>query len=65
MTHELMIQSGFRSIVKQKASDVFFLVTEENSVKKYRVLPRGFVIRAEPSRSVQLLLGRHKESVFQ
>ena len=48
MPHPVMIKSTFKSIVKQESTDVFFLVTEEDTGKKYRVLPKGFTIHAEP-----------------
>jgi hypothetical protein len=57
MPHLVMFKSSFRSIVKQKSSDVFFLL-DESLGRTYRVLPKGFTVHAEPGHPIQLFFGK-------
>lgn len=55
MPHPVIFQNAFKSIVKEANNDVYFLVTEGDGKKHYRVLPRNFVIRSEPNSPVLFL----------
>ena len=63
MSHSILVNSTFKSIVRQHDSDVFFLVTQEDHRKSYRVMPRGFQIHSEPNSPVQFLFGNHVETL--
>ena len=53
--------NNFKSIERQESSDVFFLVRHEIDGNVYRVMPKGFVVHAEPNKMVQFLFGNELE----
>lgn len=63
MSHSILVGSLFKSIVRQESSDVFFLVTQEDHRKSYRVMPRGFQIHSEPNSPIKFFFGNHEEEL--
>lgn len=61
MPHSIVIESVSKSIVRQEQTDVFFLVTQKDNRKSYRVMPRGFLIHSEPNSPLQFFFGDHIE----
>jgi len=55
MPHPVIFQHNFKSIVKEETGDVYYLVTQADGKKHYQVLPKHFIIRCDPDRSLQFL----------
>lgn len=63
MPLSIVVESVSKSIVRQEQTDVFFLVTQTDNRKSYRVMPRGFQIHSEPNSPVQFFFGDHVETL--
>lgn len=61
MSHSILFCSSTKSIVRQELSDIFFIVTQEDNRKNYRVMPKGFKVHAEPNCPIQFFFGNKLE----